>query len=427
MIFWSDVHLQAQDFTPFNEAPKSELILRNELNLTTDSAGNPYYEEVVNVRVYDTEDRLLRLVFFMNASLDHWLICEWNYKGNCYSQLVETSELGELKNLEKIKTINGLNYLLKSKQLKSEEFILCHHLQIDSTHAVFAPMRFNSIREDDFIRIPKLKGSENNFIAITTSGISFAENISNNKNISILRSGKLVFDTIEKRMVIDEINEELNPPIEKQIPDTLFRHVGMIGKEKIKTYILQYIDMNGDEGNAQLCDLFKVIYLFREQKFESELYTLTNPETEEKFDFSQFLPQHISLSNGVILLKTQNLYNAFRSGMCGACDFWDFSIHEVNKKSSQLVFNAAINLGLQSNSYEIYKNGKVIQSSHFRMRDDDAEMNINDVVWIKNKTWKIRLHKGEETKVVYLNIHPINGVTGIANVNPSTKKKTKRV
>ena len=427
MIFLSDVNLQAQDFTPFNEAPKSELILRNELNLTTDSAGNPCYDEVVNVRVHDSEDRLLRLVFFMNSSLEYWLICEWNYKGKCYSQLVETSEIGEFGDLRKIETTAGLNYLIKSNISKTDPIIFCHHLQIDSTKAVFQALRFHSIRDEEFLAIPKSVNSENNNINIAKNGISFTQKISNNNKVFIIREGNFVYDTFEKRMVLEKINEELNPPIEKQIPDTLFRHVGYIGKEKIKTYILQYVDMNGDEGNSQLCDLFKVIYLFRGQKFESELYTLTNPETEEKFDFSQFKPQHISLSNRVILLKTQNLYNAFRSGMCGACDFWDFSIHEANKKSSELVFNAAINLGMQNNSYEIYKKGKVIQASHFRMGDDDAEMNITDVVWIKNKTWKISLYKGEETKEVYLNIHPINGVIGVANVNQSTKKKTKRV
>jgi hypothetical protein len=100
----SDVNLQAQDFTPFNEEPKSELIIRNELNLTTDSSGNPYYDEVVNVRVHDSEDRLLRLVYFMNSSLEYWLICEWSYNGKRYSQLVETSEIGELGDLKKKET-----------------------------------------------------------------------------------------------------------------------------------------------------------------------------------------------------------------------------------------------------------------------------------------------------------------------------------
>ncbi len=427
MIFWSGIKLQAQDFTHFKEAPKSELILRNELNLTTDSAGNPYYSEVVNVRVYDSEDRLLRLVFFMNSSLEYWLICEWNYKGKCYSQLVETSGIGEFESLKKIENTTGLNYLIQSNLSNNDPVIICHHLQIDSNEAVFQPMRFHSIREEEFLAIPKSVDSENNYINITSNGISFTEKISNNNKVSILRTGNFVYDTFEKRMVLEEINEELSPPIEKQIPDTLFRYSSLIGKEKIRTYILQYVDMNGDEGNSQLCDLFKVIYLFRGQKFESELYTLTNPETEEKFDFSQFLPEYVQLTNGRVLLKTQNLNNAFRSGMCGACDFWDFSIHEVNKKSSKIVFNAAINLGMQSNSYEIYKNGNVIQSSHFRIGNDDAEMNFNDVIWIRNKTWKIRFYEGEDSKEVYLKISPEKGLTGLANLNTSTKKKTKRV
>jgi hypothetical protein len=427
LIFWSGIKLQAQDFTPFKEEAKSELILRNELNLTTDSAGNPYYSEVVNVRVHDSEDHLLRLVFFMNSSLEYWLICEWNYKGKCYSQLVETSEIGEFESLKKIETTTGLNYLIQSNLSNNEPVIICHHLQIDSTVAVFQPMRFHSIREEEFLAIPKSVDSENNDINIISNGISFTQKISNNNKVSILRTGNFVYDTFEKRMVLEENNEELSPPIEQQIPDTLFRYSSQIGKEKIKTYILQYVDMNGDEGNSQLCDLFKVIYFFRGQKFESEFYTLTNPETEEKFDFSQFLPEYVQLTDGRVLLKTQNLYNAFRSGMCGACDFWDFSIHEVNKKSSQIVFNAAINLGMQSNSYEIFNKGNVIQSSHFRIGNDDAEMNINDVIWIRNKTWKIRFYEGEDSREVYMKISPEKGLTGLANLNTSTKKKTKRV
>jgi hypothetical protein len=427
LIFWSDVNLQAQDFTPFNEDPQTEINLRNELNLITDTAGNPYYSEVVNVRVHDSEDHHLRLVFFMNASLQYWLICEWNYKDKCYSQLVETTEIGELENLKKIETKNGLNYLIQTYQANIDPVNLCHHLQIDSTEAIFQPMRFHSTREEEFLSISKPDDSNNSFIHISSSGIDFAEKISNNEKAFIKRTGELVYDTSERRMVLEEINEELSPPIEQQIPDTLFRYNSLIGKEKIRTYILQYVDMNGDEGNSQLCDLFKVIYLFRGQKFESELYTLTNPETEEKFDFSQFLPEYVQLTNGRVLLKTQNLYNAFRSGMCGACDFWDFSIYEVNKKSSQIVFNAAINLGMQSNSYEIFNKGNVIQSSHFRIGNDDAEMNINDVIWIRNKTWKIRFYEGEDSKEVYLKISPEKGLTGLANLNTSTKKKTKRV
>ncbi|MFY8108888.1 MAG: hypothetical protein ACOVO9_07845, partial [Bacteroidia bacterium] len=221
MIFWSGIKLQAQDFTPFKEAPKSELILRNELNLTTDSAGNPYFSEVVNVRVYDSEDHLLRLVFFMNSSLEYWLICEWNYKGKCYSQLVETIEIGEFESLKKIETPTGLNYLIQSNLSNNEPVIICHHLQIDSTEAVFQHMRFHSIREEEFLSIPKSVDSENNNINITSNGISFTQKISNNNKVSILRTGNFVYDTSEKRMVLEEINEELIPPIEQQIPDTL--------------------------------------------------------------------------------------------------------------------------------------------------------------------------------------------------------------
>lgn len=59
------------------EATKDEIIFRNELNLTRDSAGD--------------------------LSLQYWLICEWNYRGKRYSQLVETSEIGELGDLKKKK------------------------------------------------------------------------------------------------------------------------------------------------------------------------------------------------------------------------------------------------------------------------------------------------------------------------------------
>ncbi len=78
MIFGSGIKLQAQDFTPFMEATKDEIIFRNELNLTRDSAGD--------------------------LSLQYWLICEWNYRGKRYSQLVETSEIGELGDLKKKET-----------------------------------------------------------------------------------------------------------------------------------------------------------------------------------------------------------------------------------------------------------------------------------------------------------------------------------
>ena len=82
MIFWSGIKLQAQDFTPFKEAARNEIILRNELNLTTDSSGD--------------------------LSLQYWLVCERSYRGKRYSQLVKTIEIGELGDLKKIETKTGL-------------------------------------------------------------------------------------------------------------------------------------------------------------------------------------------------------------------------------------------------------------------------------------------------------------------------------
>jgi hypothetical protein len=424
LIFWSGIKLQAQDFTPFKERIPNEKECANDLfPLIKDST----FKELLIFKIIQSNDSLIRIIPFEDENEEKHLLVEWNYKGNCVSQLLETDAIGYIQEVKQYRSESNLNYFITSKiQIDGNLYLFCHHLQIDTIKAIFKPMRFHSTREEDYLCVD-ISYRKNNSIHFIENEIHYKEEISNLSDIKIIRNRILNFDSLEQRMVMVEINEELIPPIEKQIPDTLFRNSSLIGKEKIRTYILQYVDMNGDEGNSQLCDLFKVIYLFRGQKFESELYTLTNPETEEKFDFSQFLPEYVQLTDGRVLLKTQNLYNALRSGMCGTCDFWDFSIHEVNKKSSQIVFNAAINLGMQSNSYEIYKNGNVIQSSHFRIANDDAELNFNDVIWIRNKTWKIRFYEGEDSREVYLKISPEKGLTGLTNLNTSTKKKTKRV
>ncbi len=103
MIFGSGIKLQAQDFTPYMEATKDEIILRNELNLTRDSAGD--------------------------LSLQYWLVCEWNCRAKRYSQLVETSEIGELGDLKKIETKTGLFYSIQSYFINKELDIKCNHLK----------------------------------------------------------------------------------------------------------------------------------------------------------------------------------------------------------------------------------------------------------------------------------------------------------
>ena len=424
MIFWSGIKLQAQDFTPFKDDKIKGGDFANDLIPLIENSS---FKDLTQLNAIESSDHLVRFILIQDENFEKHLLVEWNYKGACISQILETDVIGHIQEIKKYNDVFGLNYFIKTKIEKDgHQFLLCHHLQIDSITASFRSMRFHSTREEDYICVDLNEGP-NNYIEISENEIRFSEELSNKAKITINRNGVLNYDSLERKMAMVEIHETLSPPMEAQIPDTLYQSKTKLFNEPIATYILHYYDINGDEGNSQITDSYQVIYEFRSQKFISSFYTLNNPETDEKIPYSKFHPEYVILSNGSVLLKTQNLYNAFRSGMCGSCDYWDFSIHEVNKKSSEVVFKAEINLGMKSNSYEILSKGKVVQSSHFRIANDDAELNINDVIWIRNKTWKIRLHEGEETKEVYLNVNPIKGITGVVNANPSTKKKTKRV